>query len=174
MSEEVKERYYTLFLIIVVPIVVLVGVAWLVCLAVAYPFKLLHGEWLKFRFWQRHGRFGRFVLFVYSDSPNWKAHVESDILPRIEGHTITLNWSRRREWERTHPFEVRVFRRWAGEQEFNPLALIIRPARPVKVLRFWKAFKDFKHGRDRALTETQGALFEQVEKFRARRASRST
>lgn len=174
MSEGVKDRGHIIFLIIAVPLALLVGAAWLAYSAAAYPFKVLYGEWLKHRFWRRHGRFGRFVLFVYSDSPNWKAYVESNILPRVEGHAVTLNWSRRREWEQTFPFEARVFRRWAGEREFNPLALIIRPGRPVQVLRFWKAFKDFKHGRGGALTEAQGALLGAVERYRARRASRNT
>jgi hypothetical protein len=172
MTEKSGNRGDTLVLILVTPLLLLAGAVLLACLVVAYPFKLLSGEWLKYRFWRRHGREGRFVLFVYSDSPNWKAYVEAHILPRVEGHAVTLNWSRRREWRRTHPFEARVFRRWAGEREFNPLALIIRPGRPVKALRFWQAFRDFKHGKDRALMEAQGALFEEVEKYRARGAPR--
>lgn len=172
MTEKGEDRADVLTLILVAPLLLLAGAAWLAAAALTYPFKLLRDEWLKYRFWRRHGRLGRFVLFVYSDSPNWKHYVESNILPRIEGHAVTLNWSRRGEWERTHPFEARIFRRWAGEREFNPLALVIRPGRRVKALRFWRAFGDFKHGRGRALAEAQSALFEEVEACRARRASR--
>lgn len=174
MAEKGKDRADVLVLILVTPLLLLAAAVWLICAAVTYPFRLLYGEWLKLRFWRRHGRRGRFVLFVYSDSPNWKDYAESDILPRVAPHAVTLNWSRRREWGRTHPFEARVFRRWAGEREFNPLALIIRPGRPVKVLRFWRAFRDFKHGEDAALRETQNALFGEVEKYRARRAARNS
>ncbi|HEX8149698.1 MAG TPA: hypothetical protein VF591_21140 [Pyrinomonadaceae bacterium] len=172
MAEKSERTADFLMPVLAAPVLLVVGAAWLAYAAFVYPFKLLRGEWLKYRFWRRHGRLGRFVLFVYSDSPNWKAYVESNILPRIEGHAVTLNWSRRGEWARTHPFEAKVFRRWAGEREFNPLALVIRPGRPVKVLRFWRAFRDFKHGKDKALTEVQGALFAEVEKQGAERAPR--
>jgi hypothetical protein len=42
----------------------------------------------------------------------------------------------------------------------------------VKVLRFWQAFSDFKHGKGAALAEAQKALFEEVENYRAGRAPR--
>ena len=164
MAEQSKDNSDVIILILVTPVLLLAAAVWLAVAVITYPFKVLRGEWLKYRFWRRHGRHGRFVLFVYSDSPNWKAYVESNILPRIEGHAVTLNWSRRREWARTHPFEAKLFRRWGGEKEFNPLALVIRPGRRVKVLRFWQAFRDFKHGKDKSLTEVQGALFAEVER----------
>jgi hypothetical protein len=114
MAEKSERAADLLIPVLAAPVLLIVGAAWLVYAVAVYPFKLLHGEWLKYRFWRRHGRAGRFVLFVYSDSPNWKAYVESNLLPRVEEHAVTLNWSRRREWERTHPLEARVFRRWAG------------------------------------------------------------
>ena len=172
MAEKTKNTFDFLIPIVAAPLLLLVGAFCLLYAALTFPFKLLRGEWLKYLFWRRHGRHGRLLLFVYSDSPNWKAYVESNILPRIEGHAVTLNWSRRREWARTHPFEAKLFRRWAGEREFNPLALVIRPGRRVKVFRFWQAFRDFKHGRDKALTEVQGALFAEVERHGAERAPR--
>ncbi|HEX8290659.1 MAG TPA: hypothetical protein VF570_02810 [Pyrinomonadaceae bacterium] len=169
MAEKSKDSSDVLVLILVTPLLLLAAAVWLAFKAVSYPFVLLYGQWLVFRFWRRHGRFGRFVLFVYSDSPNWKGYVESNILPRVGGHAVTLNWSRRGEWARTHPFEAQVFRHWAGEREFNPLALVIRPGRRVKVFRFWQAFRDFKHGKDRALAEALVALFREVEGHRAAR-----
>jgi hypothetical protein len=164
MAEKSKDNSDVLILILVTPLLLLLGAVWLAVAALIYPFKLLRGEWVKYLFWRRHGRHGRLILFVYSDSPNWKSYIESNILPHIEAHAITLNWSRRREWAQTHPFEAKLFRRWAGEQEFNPLALVIRPVRRVKVLRFWQAFRDFKYGKDKSLTEVQGALFAEVER----------
>ena len=55
-------------------------------------------SWLKVRFWVRHGRKGKVILFVYSDSSNWKDHVEEKILPRLAACSVILNWSKRREW----------------------------------------------------------------------------
>jgi hypothetical protein len=172
MSGKGEKKTDLLVPILVAPLLLAAAAVWLIFTAAAYPFRLLRGEWLKYRFWRRHGRAGRFVLFVYSDSPVWKEYVESNILPRVGRHAVTLNWSRRREWGRTHPFEAKLFRRWAGEREFNPLALVIRPGRRVKVLRFWQAFRDFKHGRGAALKRAEAALFEEVEKHGARRAPR--
>ena len=39
-------------------------------------------------------------LFVHSDSPNWKEHVEQHILPRLPLNSVVLNWSRGHHWSR--------------------------------------------------------------------------
>jgi hypothetical protein len=148
--------------ILVAPLLIIVAVVWLVLLAVFYPFRFAYERWLIFRFWRRHGRHGRFVLFVYSDSPNWKDYIEANILPRLEPHVVTLNWSDRREWKRSNPFEARLFNHWGGESEFNPLALVFAPKGKVKRVRFWQAFKDLKHGKDRLLKQAESVLFTEV------------
>src|SRR5262245_55340752 len=43
---------------------------------------------------------GRRVLFVYSDSPQWKVHVETEVLPRLPSSAAVLNWSERSRWPR--------------------------------------------------------------------------
>jgi hypothetical protein len=50
-----------------------------------------------------------------------------------------------------------VFRLFGGSREFNPLAVVVRPLRWVRVFRFWRAFRDAKHGNRSALSllETQ-------------------
>jgi hypothetical protein len=130
--------------------------------ALSLPFQLLYEWWLKRQFRQRHGRFGRFVLFIYSDSPNWKDYIETNILPRLEPHVVTLNWSQRREWQRRNPFEARLFRHWACETEFNPMALVFVPTGAVRDIRFWQAFRDLKHGKDRPLRQAEDILFSEV------------
>jgi len=157
----------TLLLIIFSPILLVIFVVVLVISAVAFPFIKIYEQWLKYRFWQLHGKFGRFVLLVYSDSPNWKDYIEENILPRIEPHVVTLNWSERREWPKTNPFESRIFRRWAGEIEFNPMAIVIPPKGKIKKVRFWQAFRDFKHGNERSLTECKKTLLDELEKCSA-------
>ena len=167
MAEKRKDWADILILILLTPVLLLVTTIWLIFLVVFYPFTLLYERWLKYQFWRRHGRFGRFVLFVYSDSPNWKDYIEANILPRIKEHTVTLNWSKRREWEEVSPFEAKIFYHWAGEEEFNPMAIILPPGGEVKEVRFWQAFRDFKHGKDKALKKAQGELFSEVGKYRA-------
>lgn len=167
MPEKSRDWAQTLIRVLLSPLLLLAAVSWLVFRVVTYPFNSLFEWWLKYQFWRRHGRFGRFVLFVYSDSPNWKDYVEANILPRIAKHAVTLNWSRRREWARSSPFEAKIFRRWAGAEEFNPLAIIITPDGRVRAVRFRQAFRDFTHGRGQALREAEDSLFGEVEKFRA-------
>jgi hypothetical protein len=50
------------------------------------------------------------------------------------------------------------------------MAIIILPGRKVKEVRFRQAFRDFKHGKDKALKEAEGLLFGEVESCRARAA----
>lgn len=92
----------------------------------------------------------RRVLFVYSDSPNWKGHVESRILPRLPVNTVVLNWSKRSQWPR-RSLSVALFRCFAGEREFNPIGLVFHRWSAVEEYRFWQPFRDSKHGRGGAL-----------------------
>jgi hypothetical protein len=96
------------------------------------------------------GRAQRRVLFVYSESPNWKAHVEAHILPQLPANTVVLNWSHRGQWA-TFGVPVMLFRCFAGEYEFNPIGLVFERFAVVKRYRFWKPFCDAKQGRPEAL-----------------------
>src|SRR5207249_2405604 len=101
----------------IAPVFGILALVWILLLGVSYPFRFAYEQWLKLRFWQRHGRHGRFVLLVYSDSPNWKTYIESKILPRLGSGVVTLNWSQRKEWRRSNRFEARLFNHWAGDSE---------------------------------------------------------
>lgn len=112
---------------------------------------------------------GKDLLLVYSDSPNWKDYVEGNWLPRWQARAVVLNWSRRTAWDADHPLEAAVFRRWAGDREFNPIAIVIPPRGPVTVVRFWRAFRDYRHGKDRALRLAERRLAEALEPLRGDR-----
>jgi hypothetical protein len=62
-----------IFILILIGPLLLAGLAALPCFVVAYPFIFAYGQRLKFRFRQHDGKQGRFVLLVYSDSPNLSA-----------------------------------------------------------------------------------------------------
>jgi len=164
MTEKQKESGPFLS-ILILPFVLLIVLVWGAFWVVLYPFRLAYEYWLKFRFWQRHGKHGRFVLLIYSDSPNWKDYIEVNILPRLEPHVVTLNWSERQEWHRSNPFEARLFHHWAGDTDFNPMAIVFAPTGEVREVRFWKAFKDSKHGKDRLLKQAESFLFSEVERI---------
>ncbi len=113
---------------------------------------------------------GRRRLLVYSNSPVWRDYIEANWLARLSDVAVRLNWSERKRWRGEHPFEERVFRRWAGPREFNPLAIAFLPDGQVEVVRFWRAFRDFKHGKPARLRSAEHRLEEIAAALRAGRA----
>ena len=101
------------------------------------------------------------VLFVYSDSPNWKAYIEREILPYLQNHAVILNWSERRKWKNS--LAVLAFRYFGGYRNFNPIAIVFRRFHLVKRYRFFEAFKDFKHGNPKRVEEIRDRLFADIE-----------
>lgn len=170
MVEKGKDKTDTVTLILIAPLLLVAGFVALLFFAVSYPFVFSYRQWLKVRFWRRHGKHGRFVLFIYSDSPNWKDYIEAHIIPRVKSHAVILNWSKRREWGLTNSLEARVFSHWAGEEEFNPMALVFSPSGEVRDVRFWRAFRDFKHGKEQSLKEAENLLFTEVERIASKLA----
>lgn len=124
-------------------------------------------------------------ILVYSNSPHWQEYIEQKWLPRIGEHVVLLNWSARSQWAVEAPFEARVFRKFSGDREFNPLAIIFLPrvrtatvrawlgsirrgdpfgvfmptARSIAVIPFFRAFKDLKHGKTHLLHTKEAELF---------------
>ncbi len=88
---------------------------------------------------------GKDVLLVYSDSPIWHDYMVDEIMPMVRDRAVVLNWSERKKWSRWS-LAVWVHRAFGGERNFNPLVVVFRPFRLAKTLRFWSAFKDWKHG----------------------------
>jgi hypothetical protein len=107
------------------------------------------------------GRAPRRVLFVYSNSPNWKEYIEREILPRLPANTVLLNWSERARWPRLS-VPVRLFRCFTGREEFNPIGLVFGRFKFVERYRFWKPFREMKHGRSESLRQLEKRLFEHV------------
>ena len=126
---------------------------------------LVYRFWLKIRFWVRHGRKGRVILFVYSDSSNWKDHIETKILPRLEARSVILNWSKRREWESSMGFETRLFEQWTGTREFTPVAVLFPLFGKVKVFRLWEPSGNSKEGKNKASKAAEQSLFEALKQL---------
>jgi hypothetical protein len=112
------------------------------------------------------------VLFVYSNSPVWHQYIEKNILPRLPPNTMILNWSERRDWGRVS-LAYAAFRVFGGSREFNPLAVVVRPLRWAKCFRFWKPFRDFKHGNPETLLRMERDLFDQLRHGSAERQRES-
>jgi hypothetical protein len=134
-------------------------------LIIAFPFLIpgmVRGLLLRLSFQQAARAQGKFVLFVYSDSTAWKSYVEHNILPRLQPHTLILNWSQRAKWN-NGSWEVKAVRHWGGDREFNPMAVVFCNLFRVRTIRFYRAFREYKRGRTQALREAEAELFGLVE-----------
>jgi hypothetical protein len=100
---------------------------------------------------------GRYILFVYSESPVWQHHIEREILPHVRSRAVVLNWSQRKHWPLS--LASAAFRHFGGYHEFNPLAVVFRPFRRARVFRFWQPFRDWKHGHGDSLLQIEAELF---------------
>ena len=121
----------------------------------------IYGEWRKWRAVNRFravwGGQGKDLLLVYSASPNWQQYVEERWLPQWGHRAVVLNWSERRSWPHPPPAEVDLFRVFGGQLEFNPLGIVVpSTGRRVHVVRFWQAFREHKHGKDRGTSAGGG------------------
>ena len=130
--------------------------------------RLIRGYVLRRRFHDRWAHEQRFILFVYSESPNWLEYFERNIFPKIRDYAVFLNWSRRSEWKRERPLEAKMLAHWGGDREFNPLAIIVPPKGRVQVIRYFRAFKDYKHGNEKQLREAERKLWLALEAFSSR------
>lgn len=131
---------------------------------IAIPFLIpgfLRGIYLRFKFHKVAVTEGKFIIFIYSNSPHWKPYIEEHILPKIQDQSILLNWSDRSRWDRTS-WNVQAFHHWGGDHDFNPLAIVYCNFFNVKVIRFYDAFLDLKHGNDIPLQKMEAQLLDLV------------
>lgn len=135
---------------------------------------------------KKHGRQIRGIL-VYSNSPNWQEYIEGVWLPRVADKLVVLNWSERHAWGSDVRSESALFRR-LGHRDFNPAAIVFREpsngnafaawlralgrldvvgiiaphAAELELIRFFKAFRDYKHGKGHALIAAEQHLFDSI------------
>lgn len=109
--------------------------------------------------WRWRGTQIRGIL-VFSDSPNWRNHIEKNWMPRLHEQVVVLNWSERGSWQNS--LEVRIFRRFGiGDDNFNfnPLLIYFRGLRYPLLYRCFFAFRDAKHGNPEALQRLERHMF---------------
>jgi hypothetical protein len=156
-----------------------IGAALLVGLGIVFAWRFLlafllgiaaiaAGAYLlvQWRRWRAVSRFraawggqGTDLLLVYSASPHWQRYVEEQWLPRWGHRAVVLNWSERCDWPHPPPAEVALFRVFGGKLEFNPLGIVVPiTGRHAHVVRFWRAFREYKHGKDRLLRQAEAEL----------------
>jgi hypothetical protein len=141
-------------------------------LALLYPFVwLARGVILRIAWCRSYGREGKRVIFVYSNSPNWQAHVEQELLPKLGPTVVTLNWSERRHWRsfRQRPLSAWIFLHWRPYREFNPIAIVLLRFGRVRRVRFYEAYRALKHGQPALLESAEAELLRLIEQTSKRR-----
>jgi hypothetical protein len=113
-----------------------------------------------------YARRGIRCLIIYSQSPLWRDHIASTWLPTIGPVAAMLDWSSRSTW--TGGVAVALFRRFCGEQDFNPAVIMFRGWRRPYVFRFFRAFREAKHGRPTYLQSLEEQMFRTLDNSRVR------
>ena len=128
----------------------------------AAPLVLGWNRWrsasLRRRFEAKWGPEGKVGLLVYSNSPHWQEYVETRWCPHLTDRMVVLNWSERRRWPDAAPLEGKIHAHWAGDREYNPVAIVFPAGARPAVLRFRKPFRDYRHGRPAALLAAESEL----------------
>jgi hypothetical protein len=137
-------------LVLSLPVILLVGAFW-VLQRLALRMALLAA-------WAPRGRQ---VLFVYSDSPVWGEYIRARMLPRLPANAVVLNWTERSTWPMAS-LGVWAFQHYGGTREFNPLGLLIPTVGKVRIYRFWRPFKEFKHGKPESLVALEARFFDDL------------
>lgn len=168
--EKLKNVVDYTFILIIILLLPPIFLGLLVWLAHAW----LKGKWYALqalRQWK-----GKYVLLVYSNSRRWQGYFEDKIIPKLQDTAVILNWSERLTWTWAKTLELKIFQHFAGVTRFTyeengqiktswsgddfcPLAVVLKPWWRPKVIRFWEAFKDYKHGKSAKLKAREEELF---------------
>lgn len=127
---------------------IFIGIMAFLFLPILASVGLIYALWglvLSIAIWGTWGIRGKYILFVYSNSPIWKDVIENEVIPAIVDKTIVLNWSERTTWQPS--LAVCAFHYFGGRRNFNPLAIVFRPFKLNQTFRFYEAFQDYKHGK---------------------------
>lgn len=102
---------------------------------------------------------GQYILFTYSESENWSQYIEESILPEIEEYSLIINRSKDQKWKSEFKLERRAIELWANIN-VNPVAIVFEPNKKVKIIPFYEAFRDLKHGKHQAINAKCQELFQ--------------
>src|SRR5436190_19921737 len=89
--------------------------------------------------------------------PSWHDYVEQNILSQLGDRAIVLNWSKRKRWQLS--LAKIAFYHFGTYRLFNPLGVVFQPLGPTHIFRFWKPFRDLKHGHPEALRKMENDFF---------------
>ena len=133
-----------------------IGVA---ALILCIPAAILVERWRLRRatsaFRRAYASHGKDLLIVYSASPHWQAYIDRNWIARWHERVVVLNRSVP-DWK-ARP-ETPLWRHLTGPTDHTPVAIIVPAAGTPTLVRFYSAFRDFKHGKVAALQAQEQAL----------------
>ena len=95
------------------------------------------------------------LLLVFTASPHWLPRVEQEWLPRWADRAVLFN--RSGSWS-AQQVEAKLWRTFGGFVEHTPLAVVLPRRGNPSVVRFFLAFRDFKHGKPARLLKAEQDL----------------
>jgi len=142
--------------VIIIPLVVII----LPVILYVLIFRFIAQLYIRLRIKHKWPK-GKYILFTYSESENWSQYIEDNILPKIDEYSIIINRSKNQHWKSKFKLERHAIESWANIN-INPIAIIFEPNKKVKVIEFYKAFRDLKHGKLETINSKSQELFECV------------
>jgi hypothetical protein len=141
-----------LAIIVAIPVVLVVKLGWgvsiliflspLVFLAVLGVFNAYR---TRRRFRDHYGPLGKDLIIVYSDSPHWSEHIESNWIPRWGARAVVVNLSRRNSWRREQTPEAEIVQPRRRERD-HPFVILVPRDGYTELFRFHDAFRKRKFG----------------------------
>lgn len=132
------------------------------------PFLLfiqyVKGYWLNFQVQRQWFPQGKWILFVYSNSPKWKDDIESTIIPKINSKSIILNWSEHKTWPKS--LASKIFFYYSKTKKTKnkvsyPIAIIFKSLSRPKVIELRQAYRDFNLHRNNNILTLKKELISQ-------------
>ncbi len=107
---------------------------------------------------------GKRIIFVTSNSPIWHDYLENRWVNRITKYAYIVNWSERNQWNNSQ-WEIRMFRHWGGDRDMVPIIIFYENFFHIQKFRLYKPFIEYKHGKDRALSNIEFDIEKSINSF---------
>lgn len=135
----------------------------IVTVIVVWPFFIIYQKFLLYRVKTTWFPKRKFMLILNSDSPVWSEFVRNNLENRYADRAFILNSSRRIQWDKKS-LEVKVSNALLRGSKDVPAVIVFTKWYKPKVFSFYKAFKEYKHGKparvEKLLKEVEDAVRE--------------
>jgi hypothetical protein len=137
----------------------------LIALVLCIPIAILVQRWRLHRalshFRKAHGANGKDLLIVYTSSPHWQPYIDENWVSRWRDRAVILNRSEPHWQSRS---ETRLWRRLTGRRNHTPAAIVVPRRGAAQVVRLYRAFQDYKHGKPSMLRSKELELEDALRK----------